>query len=194
MKKLFPGSILFGKTAGIILISFTGSCNTASVKDINKPTEIPMETAPESRQYTVRLIKNYGDTLRGEIDTATGYAKYYKNGILTMEGKLSKNEMKRYRDGVWKYYNEKGQLVREEKYRNASKVNSLEFLYFPNNKPMSEIYQYFEGDYRIRSTFRFHKIEQQFYRNGQILSERHWINNNLVDSRYWDSTGHSRSR
>jgi hypothetical protein len=97
-----------------------------------------------------------------------------------MEGKVIKARPENYREGVWKYYNEREQLMNQETYTKEGKINQLEFMYFTNGKPLSKIYQYYEGDYKDKATFKFHKIETLFDVNGLKVSERHWINENLV--------------
>ena len=62
-------------------------------------------------------------------------------------------------------------------------------MYFTNGKPLSKTYQYYEGSYKDKDTFKFHKIETLFYTNGRELAERHWINNSLVEEKCWDSKG-----
>src|SRR5690606_20310155 len=99
---------------------------------------------------------------------------------------------KEYRDGIWNYYNEAGQLMKQETYTKEGKVNELDFMYFTNGKPLSKTYQYYEGDYKDKESFKFHKIETLFYTNGQEMVQRHWMNNNLVDEKCWDSKGNSK--
>lgn len=106
-----------------------------------------------------------------------------------MEGKVTKGSPTDYRDGIWNYYNEAGQLMKQETYNKEGKINELNLMYFTNGKQLSSTYQYFEGDYNDKTTFRFHKIETLFYTNGQKLSERHWINDSVVDAKCWDSKG-----
>lgn len=65
----------------------------------------------------------------------------------------------------------------------------MEFTYFKNGKPLSKTFQYFEGNYKDKATFKFHKIETIFYTNGQKMAERHWVNNNLIDEKCWDNKG-----
>jgi len=98
-----------------------------------------------------------------------------------MEGKVTKATPKEYRDGIWKYYNEREQLMNQETYNKEGKINQLEFMYFKNGKPLSSTYQYYEGDPKNKQTFKFHKIETQFDTNGKKLSQRHWINDELVE-------------
>ncbi len=63
-------------------------------------------------------------------------------------------------------------------------------MYFENNKPMNETFEYFEGDPKVdKTTYKFHSIEKIFYTNGQVCSERHKINNEIVDTKCWDSKG-----
>lgn len=166
------------------------SCHAQPKKDTIKSVTPFPAIAPERMHFTAHITENHPDGSRGEIDTVTGYRKYYyKNGKLQMEGKVTKASPKDYRDGTWKYYNDQGQLMNQETYAKEGKVNQLELTYFTNGKPMSETYQYYEGDYKDKATFKFHRIEKHFYTNGQELSERHLINGNEVDVKCWDSKG-----
>ncbi|WP_176113025.1 hypothetical protein [Sediminibacterium ginsengisoli] len=122
-----------------------------------------------------------------EIDTISGYHKYYyENGKMEMQGKVTKD----YRDSTWKYYTELGFLQKEEFYNAKGKLRSKEFNYFKNGKVMSEKEEYFEGDYKDKSTFKFYQIEKVFYTNGQLFSERHSINGIVTSTKCWDSKGH----
>jgi antitoxin component YwqK of YwqJK toxin-antitoxin module len=151
------------------------------------------KVAPESLHFMAHITEKQPDGSKSEIDTITGYRKYYySNDKLQMEGKVTKASLKDYRDGIWNYYNEAGQLMKQETYTKEGKINELGFMYFKNGKPLSKTYQYYEGDYKDKTTFKFHKIETLFYTNGQKLSERHWMNNNLVDEKCWDSKGNSK--
>jgi hypothetical protein len=109
-----------------------------------------------------------------------------------MEGKVTKAIPKDYRDSVWNYYNEARQLMKQETSNKDGKIDQLEFMYFTNGKQSSKSYQYFEGNYKDKATFKFHKIETLFYTNGQNLSERHLINGIVVDEKCWDSKGNSK--
>jgi len=40
-----------------------------------------------------------------------------------MEGKVTKGSPKDYRDGIWKYYNEAGRLMRQETSIDGGKIN-----------------------------------------------------------------------
>lgn len=166
------------------------SCNAQPSKDTTKTVDTNPKVAPESLHFTAHIIENQPDGSKAEIDTVTGYRKYfYSNGKPQMEGKVTKANPKDYRDGIWNYYNEAGQLMKQETYNKEGKINELDFMYFTNGKPLSKTYQYYEGDYKNKSTFKFHKIETLFYTNGQKLSERHWINDEIVDEKCWDSKG-----
>lgn len=174
----------------LLTIPFLFGCKAQSSKDTAKSVDTIPKVAPESLHFTANIIENHEDGSRGEIDTITGYHKYYcKNGKLQMEGKVTKASPKDYRDGIWKYYNEREELINQETYNKEGKINQLEFMYFTNGKPLSKTYQYYEGDYKDKATFKFHKIETLFYTNGQELSERHSINGNVVDEKCWDSKG-----
>ena len=173
----------------LALASFC-SCNAQSSKDTINKLDINPKVTPESLHFTAHIIENNRDGSKSEIDTVTGYRKYYyANGKLQMEGKVTKASPKDYRDGIWKYYNEAEQLMKQETSTKEGKVNELNFMYFTNGKPLSKTYQYYEGDYKDKATFKFHKIETLFYTNGQELSQRHWVNNNLIDEKCWDSKG-----
>jgi len=166
------------------------NCKAQSSKEPTTSVDTTSKTVPENRNFTVHIVEHHDDGSKGEIDTVTGYRKYwFKNGKLQMEGKVTRGDTKDYRDSVWKYYNEAGQLMLQETYTKKGKTNSREFMYFINNKPMSETYQYYEGDYKDKSSFKFHKIEKMFYTNGQVFSERHSINGNVVDIKCWDAKG-----
>ena len=175
------------------IIPFFFGCNAQSSKDIAKSVDTIPKVAPESLHFTAHIIEKHDDGSRGEIDTITGYQKYYyKNGKLQMEGKVTKGSTKNYRDGIWKYYNEREQLMNQETYTKEGKINQREFMYFINGNPLSETYQYYEGDYKDKATFKFHKIEKLFYTNGQVFSERHSINGNIVETKCWDAKGNSK--
>ena len=176
-------------TTLIITVSFY-NCNAQSVKGATKSLDTTLKVAPESLHFTAHISETDNDSLKVEIDTITGYRKYYySNGKMQMEGKVTKASPKDYRDGIWKYYNEAGQLMNQSTYIKDGKINQLDFMYFINGNPLSKTYQYYEGDYKDRSTVRFHKIETLFYTNGQELAERHWVNNKLIDEKCWDSKG-----
>lgn len=181
----------FCRTLSLLLTVVTFlSCNAQPSKDTTKPVDTNPKVAPESLNFTAHIIENNSDGSKSEIDTVTGYRKYYyPNGKLQMEGKVTKASPKDYSDGVWNYYNEAGQLMKQETSNKEGKINELNFMYFKNGKPLSKTYQYFEGDYKDKTTFKFHKIETLFYTNGKELAERHWVNNNLVDEKCWDSKG-----
>jgi len=174
----------------VLTFGFLSSCNAQSTKGtVDSPVTNP-KVAPESLNFTAQVIEKQADGSKAEIDTITGYRKYYySNGKLQMEGKVTKASPKDYRDGIWKYYNEAGQLMKQETYNKGGKINELDFTYFTDGKPLSKTYQYYEGGYKDKATFKFHKIETLFYTNGKELSERHWINNNLMEERCWDSKG-----
>ena len=87
---------------------------------------------------------------------------------------------------------QRDKLMKQETYTKEGKVNELDFMYFTNGKPLSKTYQYYEGDYKDKASFKFHKIETLFYTNGQEMAQRHWMNNNLIDEKCWDSKGNSK--
>lgn len=179
--------------SGVLLFTTVCDCSAQSPKDTTNMQDKTSKTAPDSLHFTANSIVHNEDGSKYEIDTLTGYGKYYySNGKLKMEGKITKGSPKDYRDGIWKYYNENELLMRQDTYNKKGKLNSREFLYFTNNKPLSETYQYFEGDYKDKATFKFHKIEKIFYTNGQELAERHWINNELAESKCWDPQGNEK--
>ena len=180
-------------TTTLLLIAILSGCHAQSQKSTIKSVDTIPKVSQESLHFTAHITEHHPDSSKAEIDTVTGYRKYYySNGKLQMEGKVTKASPKDYRDGVWKYYNEREQLMNQETYAKEGKVNQLEFKYFINGKPMSETCQYYEGDYKDKVSFKFHKIEKLFYTNGQELAERHWINNSLVDEKCWDSKGNSK--
>jgi len=176
--------------ATLLITGSVFSCNGQPKQDKAPSIDTTLKVAPESLHFTAHVIQKQADGSKSELDTITGYGKYYySNGKLHMEGKVVKATPKDYRDGVWKYYNENGQLMNQETYTKEGKVNQLEFMYFTNGNAMSSTYEYYEGDYRDKATFKFHKIEKLFYTNGKKLAERHWVNNNLVDEKCWDGKG-----
>jgi antitoxin component YwqK of YwqJK toxin-antitoxin module len=163
----------------LTLVTFF-SCNAKSSEDTAKAVDTNTKVAPESFHFTPHIVESHTDGSKAEIDTVSGYQKYYyANGKLQMEGKVTKAAPKDYRDGIWNYYNEQEQLMKQETYTKEGKINELEFMYFINGKPLSKTYQYYEGDYNDKKTFKFHKIETLFDTAGKKLSERHWINGNL---------------
>jgi antitoxin component YwqK of YwqJK toxin-antitoxin module len=166
------------------------SCHTQSYNEPKISVDITPRIAPEALHFIDHISNLHDDGSKEEIDTITGYRKYYyKNGKVQMEGKVTKAKPKDYRDGIWKYYNEAGQLMNQETYNEEGKVNQIKLMYFTNGKPLSETYQYYEGNYKDKATFRFHKLIKLFYTNGQEVSERHWINNKLIDTKCWDPKG-----
>ncbi|MDI3318284.1 toxin-antitoxin system YwqK family antitoxin [Pinibacter soli] len=181
----------FCKAFSIILtIVIYCSCNSQSSEDAIKSVDTNPKVAPESLHFIAHIVENNSDGTKSEIDTLTGYRKYfYANGKLQMEGKVTKASPKDYRDGIWNYYNDAGQLMKQETSTQEGKVNELNFMYFKNGKPLSKTYQYYEGNYKDRANFKFHKIETLFYTNGQELSERHSINGSIVEEKCWDSKG-----
>jgi hypothetical protein len=166
------------------------SCNAQSSANTGRPVNSSPKLAPERFHFMAHIVEKYSDGSRGEIDTVTGYRKYYyANGKLQMEGKVTKASPKDYRNGIWNYYNEAGQLMKQETSDKEGKLTQLDFMYFSNGKPLSKEYQYFEGDRKDKSTFRLHKIETLYYTNGQEFAERHWVNADLIDEKCWDSKG-----
>ena len=57
---------------------------------------------------------SYGDTLK--------YQKFYKNGKIKVEG----IKVKKFRDGLWKYYNKNGKMIKAELYENGFRVSELD--------------------------------------------------------------------
>lgn len=192
-KKTFCLALPWKTLLALLIFSNFSGCNTQSTKDTTKVIDTNPKINPESLHFIAHIIERNSDGSKTVIDTATGYRKnYYANGKLQMEDKVTKAMPKDYLEGIWKYYNEAGQLMKQETYIKEGKINELNFMYFTNGKPLSKTYQYYEGDYKEKSTFKFHKIETMFYMNGQELSERHWINSNLIDEKCWDSKGNSK--
>ncbi len=63
--------------------------------------------------------KNYGEYIDSMYYVKNGpYTRYHENGALECSG-FYKDEKK---DGVWKYYDPKGVLIKEEKYSNGVKL------------------------------------------------------------------------
>lgn len=183
--------IIFWRTFIVILtfVSFC-SCNAQASKDTINIVDTNPKVAPESLHFTAHIVEANSDGSKSEIDTITGYRKYYySNGKLQSEGKVTKASPKDFRDGIWKYYNEAGQLMKQETSNKEGKINELDFMYFTNGNLLSKTYQYYEGDYKDKAAFKFHKIEILFYTNGQKRVVRHWVNNNLIDEKCWDSKG-----
>jgi antitoxin component YwqK of YwqJK toxin-antitoxin module len=176
----------------LVFVNFY-SCSAQPSTDKLKLVNTGSKVAPESLHFAAHIVEQSNDDTKLEIDTLTGYRKYwYKNGKLQMEGKVTKGSTNDYRDGIWKYYNDAGQLMNQETYSNEVKIDQREFMYFTNGKAMSETFQYYEGDYRDKATFKFHKVEKIFYTNGQALSEKHWINGEVIDVKCWDQKGNPR--
>lgn len=177
----------------LFMASIFNNCATKLTAQKTKSENIDPKIATESRNFTSHIVKQSVDGSKAEFDTITGYKKYYyKNGKLQMEGKVTKSSPKDYRDGIWNYYNENGQLMKQETYTKESKLSQLDFMYFINGNPLSKTFQYTEGNSMDKSTYKFHKIETLFYTNGQLLSERHWINEKLIVEKCWDSNGNSK--
>ena len=169
------------------------NCYSQSLTDTAKAIDLEPKIAPEGLHFAVNLIEKSSDGSRMELDSVTGYTKYYnRNGQLQMEGKVTKTPEKTYRDGIWNYYSEEGLLTKQVISNNEGKIKELEFMYFKNRKPMSETLQYFEGDYKDKASFKLIKIELIFYTNGQKLSERHLVNGKAVYLTCWDSKGNQK--
>jgi hypothetical protein len=186
--KRFDGAVLVGLLLWLlpaVTCSAQSLTDTASAIDLNPPP------APESLHFTAHTVERQTDGSMAEFDTLTGYRKYYaKNGQLQMEGKITRTPQKNYRDGVWKYYNEPGLVMKQETYNQAGKLRQLDVMYFKDGRPMSKTLQFFQGDYRDTATFKFIKIEVIFYTSGQKLSERHSVNGKFVYATCWDAKGH----
>jgi len=192
-KKISLENLVFALITISVLLTVYG-CNAQSAK--NKQTRknnIP-DTAAKNFTFTPHIIEYHSNGKKeSEIDTITGYHKFwFDNGHLEMEGKVSKSINGDYRDSVWKYYSDSGQLMRQETYNLEGKINARTFMYFANQKKMSEKYEYFEGDYNDKSNFKFHTIEILYYTNGQAFSERHSINAEVIEEKCWDSKGNSK--
>lgn len=178
----------FYKFSIVIVIAILHGCNSKSSKESSKPVDTNAKPTPGSTQFKAHIVEYTNDGVKSEIDTITGYRKYYyANGKLQMEGKVTKAIPADYRDGIWNYYNEAGQLMKQETSSKAGKISEFNYMYFANGKPLSKVYQYFEGNFNDKANFKFHKIETLFYTNGQELSERHTINDNIVEEKCWDS-------
>jgi antitoxin component YwqK of YwqJK toxin-antitoxin module len=146
----------------------------------------------EFKNFKVCVTENYDDgKLKSQIDTTTGYRKYYyENGKLEMVGKVTNN----YRNGLWHYYSDSGLLMKEETSNEKGKLTSKTFQYFRNNKIMNETYIYFEGDYKDTTNFKLHRIEKMFYDNGQLCSEVHVVNKKIVELKCWDPQGNEKPK
>ena len=57
---------------------------------------------------------SYGDTLK--------YQKFYKNGKIKVEG----IKVKKFRDGLWKYYDKNGKIIKAELYDNGFRISALD--------------------------------------------------------------------
>jgi antitoxin component YwqK of YwqJK toxin-antitoxin module len=124
-----------------------------------------------------------------QADTITGYNKlWYENGRLMEEGKITKSKPEDYRDSVWKYYNQNGLLVKQETYNKEGKLNSTAFTYF-FNELTSETYQYFEGDWKDKSNFKFHEIRKDYWPSGKLMSLTHKVNGVIVEQKQWTKKG-----
>jgi hypothetical protein len=168
-------------------------CAQSSIDSLGKPIDLRPQVVTESLHFTANQVETYNDSSRAEFDTITGYRKYYyPNGKLKMEGRVTKGSLRDYRDGVWNYYNEQGQLVKQETSSSKGKLNELELNYSINGNLFTERYQYFKGDYKDKATFQFIKIEIDFYTNGQKLEEEHFINNKNVFWTCWDPKGNEK--
>ncbi|MGZ3939970.1 MAG: hypothetical protein ACXVBK_14465 [Flavisolibacter sp.] len=171
----------------------TSSCNTVFFRNKNIPTMRSLSTQYNTnRNYVPHTIQyRENGTKECEIDTISGYRKYwYENGQVQMEGKVTHDVIKSYRDSVWKYYSDSGLLMSIETYNAKGKVNTKKYLYFSNGNPLSETYEFFEGDPKLdKAHFKFHKIERLFYYKGGILSERHSINGKAVKVKCWNRYG-----
>ena len=168
---------------GILLVGFIiYSCKLGSPKQSIATVDTIEKFVTQKFIFKPNLVQGYDKGVKVETDTINGYHKYYSYGKLQAEGKVSKG-VKDFRDSIWKYYSEDGLLIRQEAYNSKGKVNSIEFMYFNNSKRMSEAYEYFEGDFKDKKKFKFHKIETLFYINGKPLSERHSINGRIVETK-----------
>ena len=193
-RPVFYKNKLFRTFLSLVIIAICSHCNGQSFKNSVGSVDTTEKVAPESLHFIAQVIEKQDDGSRGEFDTTTGYRKYYyPNGNLHMEGKVTKAGPDDYRDGIWKYYNEDGQLMKQETSTQKGKINELKVTYFTNGNPLSKTYQYFEGSPRNSATFELHKIETLFYTNGQKLSERHLINGKIENEKCWDSKGNPQS-
>jgi len=171
----------------------TSGCNVIFFRKMNIPTKETLSTVYNTNRNYVPHTIYYREngTKEYEIDTISGYRKYwYENGQIQMEGKVTHGMIKDYRDSVWKYYSDSGLLWAIETYNVKGKVNTKKYLYFNNGNPLSETYEFFEGDPKLDKVhFKFHKIERLFYYKGGILSERHSINDKEVKVKCWNKYG-----
>jgi len=189
-KQTFPLRRFYRAVSIFLTIVSFFICNAQSFKDATKTIDTNPKVAPESLHFKALIIENYSDGSKIEIDTVTGYQRhYYPNGKVQMEGKVTKAGPKDYRDGIWNYFNEAGQLMKQETSNKDGKITELDFMYFKTGKPLSKTYQFYEGDSNDKANFKFHKIEILFYTNGRELAERHWVNTSIVDEKCWDSKG-----
>ena len=183
----FNGAVLVGLLLWLLPVV---KCSAQSLTDTASAIDLNPLPAFESLHFTPHTVERQNDTSMAEFDTLTGYRKYYaKNGQLLMEGKVISTPEKNYRDGVWMYYNEQGLVMRQETYNQTGKLVQLDVMYFKDGKPMSKTLQFFQGDYRDTTTFKFIKIEVIFYTSGQKLSERHSVNGKFVYATCWDAKG-----
>ena len=172
------------------IILFNISCRTKSVIKSTQTENTKSKASSESLNFTTHIIEKLDDGSKLQIDTLTRYRKYYyNNGNLQMEGKVTKAEPNNYRDGIWDYYNENGQLMSQHEYAKNKKLSQLDFMYFTNGNPLSKTLEYTEGNPNDKPNFKFHKIETLFYTSGQKLAERHWINGELITDKCWDKKG-----
>src|SRR6266498_693007 len=65
----------------LIVISIYCCNSQTSSKDTSKSVDTTFKVAPESLHFTAHIIEKHDDGSKAEIDTVTGYQKYYyKNG------------------------------------------------------------------------------------------------------------------
>jgi len=57
---------------------------------------------------------SYGDTLK--------YQTFHNNGKIKMEG----IKVKKFREGLWKYYNRNGKMIKADLYKMGVRVNSVD--------------------------------------------------------------------
>lgn len=174
----------------ILIVASACCCNAQTAIVAGKLVDKDCKIAPESVHFTAHITKKNSDGTKLEIDTLTGYRKYYyANGALQMEGKVTKSSPKDYRDGIWNYYGETGLLMNQITSTKDGKIKELNFRYYKDWTLFTKTFSYYEGDYKNKATFKFHKIETLFYTNGQELSERHIINGKIVDVKCYNSKG-----
>lgn len=163
-----------------LIISFSSCNGQTSANNSSKQDSTANNFTAHKTEYYSKGKRKY------EEDTLTHYRKYYyENGQLAKQGKVISNVW----TGLIQTYSETGQLVSEITANEKGKLTDKEFRYYSNQKMMKETYQYFEGNYKDTTNFKFYKIEKSYYSNGQICFEQHSINNKVIETKSWTSNG-----